>query len=341
MSGALMRIGFFEAKPHQVHKAFREAAGAEPICGLGMAWAKGRSGLLGQLYYRGMSPILKPVDGLRFRGRFDVIITPSYGLHLAAWIKRFDRSLKLIYFNYCPFLDWVSKAPSLQKAYHRRALSAVDGVISGSALNAERASALLQVPQVVCHPFGGEAFRDISPPDSSRTLLVVGPLHPIKRVDRALEVLRALKGQGADDWRLVLVGDGRGKEMYEKEVAALDGVEFTGQVSSDRLASLYGQAFALLQLSDFDNFPVAVLEASSAGVLPLVSDNVGSVEILPDMLVVKNGDPKDAAECLLSLARMTSAERGVLRGRCRQAAELFSRERQTELFREAVEALVS
>ena len=334
------RVGFFETSPHPVHRAFREAIGAEPVCGWGMAWAKGRKGLLSRIYSRVAAPLMNSVEARRFVGRFDVLITPSYGVHLAARIKKVDPSVRLLYFNYCPFLDWVLRAPPVQQAYHRRALAAVDGVISGSALNAERASALLDVPQVVCHPFGGEATRELNAGDSARTLLVVGPLHPVKRVDRALEVYKTLRPRLGPEWRLVLVGDGEGKTQFENRAAGIEGVTFTGQLSFERLLPLYSEAFALLQLSDFDNFPVAVLEAASAGVLPLVSDAVGSAEILPSSLVVKGGCPREAADRIVALVGMPASEREALRHQCKRAAEPFTRQRETRLFRDAVLTLI-
>ncbi|MFQ5893662.1 MAG: glycosyltransferase family 4 protein [Nitrospinota bacterium] len=335
-----LRMGFFEAEPHPVHRAFREAVEAEPICGWGMAWARGRSGLLSHLYTRGAAPLVRSQEARRFRGRFDVLITPSYGLRLAAWLKRYDPSMRLLYFNYCPFLDWVLKAPPMRQAYHRRALAAVDGVISGSALNAERASGLLGVPQRICHPFGGERTAELRPPDDARTVLVVGELHPVKRVHRALETFAALRRALGPSWRLVVVGDGTERAALERQAASMEGVTFTGFIPFDRLLSLYAEAFALLQLSAFDNFPVTVIEAAAAGVLPLVSDTVGSTETLPPVLVVKHGDPGEAAERLVALAKMPATQRKALRGQCRQAAAPFTRERQTARFRHAVYELL-
>ncbi|AVX30364.1 N-acetyl-alpha-D-glucosaminyl L-malate synthase BshA [Carboxydocella thermautotrophica] len=97
-----------------------------------------------------------------------------------------------------------------------------------------------------------------------------------------------------NDTILVLVGDGpeRAKiESYVKDKDLQKNVFFLGEISN--VNSLYQIADVFVLSSDWEGFPLVLLEAMSAG-LPIVSTNVGGIsEIIEDKVTGFLVEPRD------------------------------------------------
>lgn len=122
-------------------------------------------------------------------------------------------------------------------------------------------------------PAGGRAEAAVP------TILWLGVMAPVKRVDR---LVRALAGLAAA--RLVLVGDGEERSRLVALVDELgleDRVEFAGFAADPAPAFLGADVFALP--SGAEACPLALLQAMSSG-LPVVASRVGGI---PD--VVRDG----------------------------------------------------
>lgn len=147
-------------------------------------------------------------------------------------------------------------------------------------------------------------------PISSRpTLLMLCRLYPVKRVDRFLRVVEAVKRR-VPDVRAMIVGEGTERAALEAMAGALGllpgTVEFLGR--RDDIATVLRTADALVVTSDHEGFPNVILEAMAAG-LPVVTTPAGDAarivedgttgyvigfeetETMADRLVQLLGDP--------------------------------------------------
>lgn len=109
-----------------------------------------------------------------------------------------------------------------------------------------------------------------SPCEASKkenVILFVGRLSQSeKRLDRVIEVWKRLSTVLAD-WRLDIVGEGPDRQCVERMAAGLPRVKFYGFQRPD---SFYERAKILLLTSDFEGFPMALVEAMSHKCVPVV-----------------------------------------------------------------------
>ncbi len=123
-----------------------------------------------------------------------------------------------------------------------------------------------------------------------------------KRVDRVIEVWRILEAT-LPDWRLEILGDGADREELEKRTADLSRILFRGFQPPD---AYYAKAKILLLTSDFEGFPMTLVEGMSAECVPVVYGSFpAAAEIVTDECGVVVRPPwsdDEYAKAVLSLA---------------------------------------
>ena len=108
-------------------------------------------------------------------------------------------------------------------------------------------------------------------------LLYVGRLIPLKQVDFILRAYAPLK----DRMQLVIVGEGECREQLESMDRELGlNALFTGRQSGEDLYAWYVLGDILLLPSRVEAFGAVVNEALMAGLMPIVSDRVGSRDLV-------------------------------------------------------------
>ncbi len=114
-----------------------------------------------------------------------------------------------------------------------------------------------------------ERFFEVRRGQPGKYLLAVSTLHPHKNLDRLVRVFARFHANHPD-FRLVIAGmRGFYAEELERLIAAVElegAVELTGWISRERLAELYGGAWAYINPTLFEGFGMPVLEAMAAGV---------------------------------------------------------------------------
>lgn len=107
-------------------------------------------------------------------------------------------------------------------------------------------------------------------------LLYVGRLAWRKGVGRLLAAFARLRTPGL---RLLLAGEGPLRRLYTREAERLSiahRTEFLGFVDRNRLRALLSQARALVLPSDYEGFPLVLLEAMASGI-PVVTTPIGTL----------------------------------------------------------------
>ncbi|MCW2285944.1 alpha-1,3-mannosyltransferase [Rhodoblastus acidophilus] len=122
-----------------------------------------------------------------------------------------------------------------------------------------------------------EKFKGAASPLPSRSLLTIGRFSLNKKLDLLLESFRQLVRDG-EDWRLDIVGmeSDWTREDLRREIAAR-GLEqrVTVHVGADNaaIARLMSRASLFVSASDYEGFGIVLVEALSAGLLPVVHGN--------------------------------------------------------------------
>lgn len=168
------------------------------------------------------------------------------------------------------------------------------------------------------------------------TIGFVGRLTPIKRVDRFLELAKALCVRRSDVFRFTVAGDGPQMDAARRLTEDLgldDVVTFLGDV--DEPWSMLAALDAVVMTSDNEGIPYVVLECLALGV-PVLAFRVGGLpEVLDDGMagrLVDAGDLDALVDQVLAIAdRAPSIERRVLNG-ARLVREKFSAERMMQAY---------
>lgn len=169
------------------------------------------------------------------------------------------------------------------------------------------------------------AARDLQPGVNGIRLVAIGRFVEKKGFDDLIRAMGAIRGRGAP-MRLDLWGEGPLKRRLEnlaKQLGLWDAVTFKGLAASQDVPQLLRQydAFVLpsktARNGDTEGIPITLLEAQAAG-LPVVTTLHGGIpEAVPRAnhgLLAREGDVRDLAEKLLSLASRRSRWREI--GRC-------------------------
>lgn len=132
-----------------------------------------------------------------------------------------------------------------------------------------------------CPTNGTEARRQ------APTIVAVGRLTPVKGFDVLLKAFATVCDQHPTA-RLILIGDGKQRDSLielAKDLRVRDHVEFTGHISAVEVREKMRSANVFALPSRSEGMPLALLEAMSAGTVP-VAARVGGV---PDVVVPGTG----------------------------------------------------
>ncbi|AXV06404.1 glycosyl transferase [Euzebya pacifica] len=125
-----------------------------------------------------------------------------------------------------------------------------------------------------------EARRSLGVPDGRPVVAFVGRLTRIKRPDRAVDAMRAVREAGIDA-HLVVAGDGDLRHTTERRAAVLgDAVTFLGWTSD--IGRVLSAADVIVLTSDNEGMPVTLVEAAHAGVPAVATDVGGVAEVVAD-----------------------------------------------------------
>lgn len=142
---------------------------------------------------------------------------------------------------------------------------------------------------------------------SARRVIAVGRLDFQKGFDRLVDAWKLVKADPASEgWRLDIFGQGEWRDMLQARIAE-KGLADSAAVNAPTgdIAAEYAGSSILAMTSNYEGFPMVMIEAMSAG-LPVVTFDYkcGPRDIIAegtDGVIVPNGDIRGFADALLRL----------------------------------------
>ena len=141
---------------------------------------------------------------------------------------------------------------------------------------------------VVIPNFLEEVISDVEIDQKEKTVLFVGRLHPVKGLERLLDIWKIISGK-YPDWKLKIIGGGELDKVLKVKVKQLDlsrSVDITGAMEHDKVLSEMKKASIYAMTSYSEAFPFVLIEAMSKG-LPVVAFDV---RVGPRAIVEHNKD---------------------------------------------------
>lgn len=148
--------------------------------------------------------------------------------------------------------------------------------------------------------------------DDKLNIIFVGRLAPPKRQDIFLKSISLLSLDIKNKINVEILGDGFRKKDIENlcENLGLQSNVSIESIQTEFMGQKYSRADILVLISDYEAFPMVIIEAMSYGV-PVVASSVGGIPEVVDSsvgLLVKKNTPEDFASALESLI-LNSEER--------------------------------
>jgi glycosyltransferase involved in cell wall biosynthesis len=179
-------------------------------------------------------------------------------------------------------------------------------------VNADKISVVGNAAGAHFHPVGEELQSQVRQKFSGGKpyFLYVGAIQPRKNLPNLLRAFAQFKAQTSSDMQLLIVGRKAWKfaeveQVFESSLVKAQ-IHFTGFVSDEDLASIYGSALALCYLPFFEGFGIPVVEAMQSG-CPVLTSSVSS---LPEVAggAALLADPHEVNAIALQLAQLANDE---------------------------------
>lgn len=121
--------------------------------------------------------------------------------------------------------------------------------------------------------------------NKEKIVLVVGRLSERhKKISRILEVWKLIEqDKRLEDWKLLVVGDGEDRSMYEQMISDL-GLKNISLEGYQQPLEYYKRASVFFMTSAYEGFPMTLVEAQQNGVVPVAMDNFDTIHE-----IVQNG----------------------------------------------------
>ena len=129
-----------------------------------------------------------------------------------------------------------------------------------------------------------------------KRFLYTGRFAAVKGLDVLVEAYRRYRQQVADPWPLSCCGRG----PLQKLLAGVAGIEDHGFVQPHEMAAIYAAAGAFVMPSRYDPWPLAIVEASAAGLPIVCTEACGSAVEIVRPYYSGIGVPTDDASALCS-----------------------------------------
>lgn len=315
-------ILFTHQGPHKVHGTFAET--------LTDKWYR---------YGDNHSEILKNLFKSVFdRSCYDIILVEGgLGLPHAVLKKIKNSETRIVLINADTLLYDLPSMNFMKKRLIQFLLSYVDGFIAISPLNKRIASEQFpDKPVYSVYPYGSNNRFEVECDLESKKLLFIGNYEMCKRFDLLVDAVELLNNEG-HDFELYLVGSCVDRVNTDFPWLHKEGFQ-------ENLEKYFKNSGLYVHPADFDSCPVTVFETMSAGLIPIITENVGESDILKenglDCLVIEDNQPEKIAEKILDIHGRDLKWKKNISIKCREISSNYNEETQKKEFKRVFDDLM-
>lgn len=204
-------------------------------------------------------------------------------------------------------------------------------------------------PTVIYPPVEVEKFRNAALYSKKRenTILVISRFSPDKQLENTVEICKMLVQDVKVEAKMVLVGNiAAGDEQYLEEIKKLiqnygleNNVSTEVDVSFDRMLELMQKSKIYLHPLAGEPFGISIVEAMSAGLIPVVPDEGGYTEFVPEYYQFHTH--QQAAEIIGKILIASDNSLQAERTQLSESVSKFSTESYKAGLRKVIESLIS
>lgn len=295
---------------------------------------------------------LQPLYGVVSQFRIpvaDVYFLEGGSCLVTGVIKKALTGAKLVLRNGDPLFHVLPNLPTYKRKILEVLIRNIDGIISDSQLTRELAQKYTKVPNEVGYPYADvNKFLPIKPNLNSHNAAYVGRLSKHKGADLLINAFKLVK-EKFPDFTLYLCGffgkekklkvEIEGKEMVfpappiEIDMKLITTIKKTRGVRTLGFhpypEKIMGKCSVYVNAARIEPFGINVIEAMCAGLIPVVSRNVGTKEVVRELdpsLVVDLNSAK-IAEKVIEIFEMPHHKKLKLSERAKEIGSRFTKER--------------
>jgi glycosyltransferase involved in cell wall biosynthesis len=267
-----------------------------------------------------------------YRKRYDLVIADGFFSLPIGWL------MKKI--GLCKKLAFITTSPTYIQFFRTSNifLKDVDFVIAISSLTylVTRKMFNFNKQIIVCHPIPELSdFLKIEPSLDSKKICFVGSLIYWKGADLLPKIIDRIHSK-LNGVEFFIIGGGKLNDLKD-----MDGVKLFGHVSHRELPKLLSECSVYLHPARFDCFPLAVIEAMAAGLIPVVTEMTGSKDLVkqvdPSLVVPTNIDAISIK--IAEVLSMDIEEKKKLSRRAKQVALKWSAKTKETFLKGIIKAL--
>jgi len=205
---------------------------------------------------------------------------------------------------------------SYKREFIKRLFLTNKGIITDTRLMKRFIIKHIDLPVEIVNPFCAQPFLENKPNIRAKNIIFIGSFEsPTKGYGNLIEAFRLLRNDDKG-WKLYMVGK-RGTDFVSRNVP---GMSVTNQVPS--IKPYLAKCSIYVHPADFEPFGITVLEAMSAGVIPIVTCMTGSSEVLEDNklsnLIIENNTPKIIENKIEEVYNYSTAKKRSISDKCKK-----------------------
>jgi glycosyltransferase involved in cell wall biosynthesis len=211
-------------------------------------------------------------------------------------------------------------------------LKSADGFVAISDLCKRMVEKYVTSPVVVAYPFPHRNFSKVKSNIKSKNALFVGRNDKTKGFTNLVEAIKILR-ENDKEWNLYLIGE------CSKSVKEEEGIHTKGFVSD--MVPYFEKCAYFVHPADFDPCPATVFEAMNAGMITVISNNIGQTDIFRsnklNNLILESNSPEAISNKLLQLSQKNNS---LLSKKLKTMSKDFDESKRLKIFKKQFERLI-